>query len=98
MRGGLDMKFSLGRFVMTNGIWDKAENDKKFTSELNETFRKYVNCDWGDTCKSDWKMNDDAVKNGNDRIFAVYKTSQGDIWIITEWDRSATTILFPDEY
>ena len=98
MRGALNMKFSLGKFVMTNGIWSKAEGNTKFTSELNEAVKKYINCDWGDTCKSDWKLNDDAVKNGNDRILAVYKTSEGNIWIITEWDRSVTTILFPSEY
>ncbi len=53
-----------------------------------------------------WKMtgkdqNDAAVKNGNDRILAAYKNSgpkAWKIWIITEWDRSYTTILFPDEY
>ena len=32
------------------------------------------------------------------RIFASYQTCKGDIWIITEADRSATTVLFPDEY
>jgi hypothetical protein len=43
-------------------------------------------------------MNDQAVKNGDDRIMGVYPTDEGDIWIITEWDRSVTTILFPSEY
>ena len=46
-------------------------------------------------------QNDNAVKNGDDRILAAYKNSgpkAWKIWIITEWDRSYTTILFPDEY
>lgn len=43
-------------------------------------------------------MNDDAVKNGDDRIFARYNNEEGDIYIITEWNREVTTILFPSEY
>ena len=43
-------------------------------------------------------MNDEAIKNGNDRILASYETSKGKIYIITENDRSATTILFTNEY
>ena len=43
-------------------------------------------------------MNDDATKNGDDRIFARYNNEEGDIYIITEYDRSATTILFTYEY
>lgn len=58
---------------------------------------KYVNCDWGDTCEKDAKSNDYAVNHG-ERILAVYKMGARTIWIITEWDRSATTILFPEEY
>lgn len=48
----------------------------------------------GDIPHEDKKMNDSAVKNNDDRIVARYN----DIYIITEWDRSATTILFIDEY
>lgn len=43
-------------------------------------------------------MNDEAIKNGNDRVLAAYETSQGKIYIITEYDRSYTTILFSHEY
>ena len=44
-------------------------------------------------------MNDKTVKNGDDRILAMYEDEKyGKIWIITERDRSATTILFPSEY
>lgn len=47
--------------------------------------------------EEDKQMNDDALSTGN-RIFAAYHTCKGKIYIITEWDRSATTILFADEY
>lgn len=66
---------------------------------MESLYSKYVHGDWGDTCKEDKKVNDDAVKNG-ERILAVYRdpNTEKTIWIITEWDRSATTILFPYEY
>ena len=43
-------------------------------------------------------MNYDAIENGDDRILASYETYKGKIYIITEWDRSSTTILYPHEY
>ena len=92
------MKFNLGQTVMTRGIADAMEQSVVFTKEVNEAFEKYANCDWGITCEEDAAMNTEAVETGNDRILAVYETSKGNIWIITEWDRSCTTILFPSEY
>ena len=64
--------------------------------EVDNAFRKYMRGDWG--ISKDKRMNNQAVKNGDDRIMGVYPTSEGDIWIITEWDRSVTTMLFPSEY
>lgn len=58
---------------------------------------KYCKCDWGDTCEEDVRSNNEAVKNG-ERILAAYMYGDTKIWIITEWDRSATTILFPEKY
>ena len=92
------MKFELGKVVMTRGIADVMENNEVFRTEVNQAFERYARCDWGDTCEEDAKANDEAVKTGNDRTLAVYQTSEGKIWIITEWDRSYTTILFPSEY
>lgn len=91
------MKFELGQTVMTRGIADAMESET-FTKQVMEAIKKYANCDWGNTCEDDADMNTEAVKTGNDRILAVYETCKGNIWIITEWDRSVTTILFPSEY
>lgn len=49
------------------------------------------------------QMNDDAIeaeRNGEptDRLFSLYSVGDREIYIITEWDRSATTVLFPEEY
>jgi len=54
--------------------------------------------DWGQVCAEDWRLNDEAVQDGS-RIVSAYITLKGvKIWIITEADRSTTTILLPDEY
>ena len=91
------MKFELGQIVMTRGIADEMESET-FAKQVTEALKKYANGNWGITCEEDAEMNDDAVKNGDERILAVYETCKGNIWIITEWDRSVTTVLFPSEY
>ncbi len=92
------MKFELGQVVSTCGIANTMEEHPGFRSEVMKIMLRYMEGDWGDTCKEDKPLNDDAVKSGEDRILAAYETSQGKIWIQTEWDRSYTTIMFPDEY
>ena len=87
----------LGQVVMTRGI-RAAASDIDFAQIVIGAFANYITQDWGDTCKEDAKMNDDAVKNGDDRIVAKYNHVPGDIFIMTEWDRSATTILLCNEY
>lgn len=92
-------EFELGDLYMTCGIGARTEEDSDLTEFIGECLVRYRQCDWGDTCNEDKKANDRAVKVG-ERILAVYtypKTGEK-IWIITEWDRSYTTVLFPDEY
>lgn len=92
------MKFSFGQVVMTRGVNAQISRSIEFSKFILESIAKYRNCDWGDLCEEDKKMNDQAVKNGDDRILARYNNKEGNIYIITEWDRSVTTILFPSEY
>lgn len=94
--------FKMGKLMATAGIDERMQKDLTFAAFVSQSIRRYQNCDWGDTCKEDKASNDYAVKNG-ERILAVYKQGEdaidpSTIWIITEWDRSATTILFPEEY
>ena len=86
-----------GTIVATRGVAAEMEKSPIFAGELSIAFQRYQRGDWGDLCQEDKELNDLAV-NGEDRILAAYKTSEGTIWIITEWDRSATTFLFPSEY
>lgn len=83
---------------MTSSVSHLNDTDRKFSEELLKAVIKFQNADWGDTCKEDCEMNDQALQNGDDHIVAKYKTTNGDIFIITEHDRSATTILFAHEY
>ena len=91
------MKYNLGQMVMTRGIANAMESET-FSKQIEEAIKKYRKCDWGITSEEDAAMNTEAVRTGEDRILAVYETCKGNIWIITEWDRSYTTILFPSEY
>ena len=90
---------SLGMTYLTRGVDEKMKEDINFTHFISKCLERYKNCDWGNLCKEDKELNDSAVINDNDRIVAKYKyDEETSIYIITEYDRSATTILFPDEY
>ena len=60
--------------------------------------QRHATGDWGDLCVDDIKANNDALQYGN-RLLSSYVLSDScKVWIITEWDRSVTTILLPSEY
>lgn len=90
--------FSL-KWYMTRGINDAIADNADFAKELDKAIKRYLAFDWGDLGEEDKQLNDDAVKNpGSDRILARYNTSKSGVYIITEADGSATTILFCSEY
>lgn len=92
-------KFELGQLVVTRAVADRIQTDEKFTRFVQLSLGRYINCDWGAMADEDKAMNDAAVKSGEARIHAAYVNKTGDkIWIITEWDRSVTTVLFPSDY
>lgn len=93
------MSFKLGRLLMTRGISERIGSDLGFSQFIVKSFERHCNGDWGDLCEEDKEMNESAVRNGNDRILSRYEyDGEEPIYIITEWDRSATTILFASEY
>lgn len=91
------MKFQLGQTVMTAGVSDFCAENNISGVQVSMLLMRHQSGDWGDVCKEDWKTNDRALKNG-DRILSSYKLGNENVWVITEWDRSVTTILFPSEY
>jgi hypothetical protein len=86
-------KFPLGRISATPGLLAVASE-----AELREALGRHANGDWGEVGKDDRKANDDALRDGA-RILSAYRTKGGTkFWVITEADRSSTTVLLPEEY
>ena len=96
--------FKLGHAVMTSGIRGVIRDDPSMRMFFEECLTGHSKGDWGDLCFDDKEMNDAAIeseKEGNgytDSSMSVYRKDGFEYWIITEWDRSVTTILLPDEY
>ncbi|MEW9897971.1 hypothetical protein ABWL39_04990 [Chitinivorax sp. PXF-14] len=89
-------RFSPGQVVMTIGVDDLVRQ-----GHLNPVpyLRRHLHGDWGDLSDNDRRLNDAALKSGEDRLFSSYQvTPDLKLWIITEWDRSVTTLLLPSEY
>ena len=95
----MELKFDLGKQVMTQGIANIL-SDGKICEELLGVLRQYTKCDWGDIPEEDKALNDEAVRTGEGRILAAYNTSKGEIWIITDFgdEGNVTTMLLPEEY
>jgi len=92
------MRFHPGQLVMTRGVNDLMADNEKFAAHVYLSLKRHLAGDWGEVCKEDRAANESALRDG-DRLFSVYKkVGLPDIWVITEWDRSVTTTLFPEEY
>ena len=97
--GGLkSVRFNLGQVVMTRGIDNEIQRNGEFAKFIAKSFIRHCNGDWGELDEEDKAMNDSAVANSDDRIVSRYTYNGKPIYIITEWDRSYTTILFASEY
>lgn len=92
------MQFKTGQIVFTSGVSYDMKESIEFTDFIINCLNRYKHLDWGDLGDDDKAMNNSAVRNNDDRIFAKYNYKQSAIYIITEWDRSVTTVLFNDEY
>ena len=86
-------KFPLGRTVITpNAKSQLAEED------VLGGLRRHSAGDWGKVCPDDWQANQRALEEGA-RLLSVYESTNGEkFWIITEADRSATTVLLPEDW
>lgn len=88
-----DPKFPLGQIVSTPGALDLIDQ-----VEIMTALARHHRGDWGDCCPEDWESNEEGLRGGF-RLFSVYRSGRGEkFWIITEADRSVTTILLPCEY
>ena len=94
-------RFSAGKIFMTAGINERIAEDEQFAKFVLMSIRRHLKCDWGDLGEEDKGLNDAALNpEVPDRLFSAYEfNGKADrIYIITEWDRSYSTILFPKEY
>ena len=94
-------KFNLGQTVATPGALAALQDSNESALPF---LQRHQSGDWGEICEDDKKLNDEAISHeGNpdqqQRVLSAYRTAKNEkLWIITEWDRSVTTILLPDEY
>lgn len=92
-------KFPMGQLVTTREVYDWMIVKGDFYHFVNACLKRHLRGDWGNLSPEDEEQNEIALREGNLRLFSAYEHhSLPKIWIITEADRSVTTILFPDEY
>ena len=86
-------KFYTGRLLATPGVLKTIPS-----FEVISALRRHILGDWGIVDQEDWLRNDEALVNGA-RLFSAYRSAKNvKFWIITESDRSSTTVLLPSEY
>jgi hypothetical protein len=90
--------FPLGRLMITRGVNDLVADNKEFALFVLNSLQRHAKGDWGDLSEEDKKENEYSLRRRL-RLFSVYERPPlPKIWIITEADRSLTTVLFPEEY
>ena len=89
-------KFELGQVIVTASIDARMKSDAEFDKFVKVSLGRFKKGDWGVLCDEDKAEANKAATNGQ-MVMGAYARNGEEIWIITEWDRSATTILFPHE-
>ena len=88
-----EAKFPLGRLVATPNALSSIPND-----EIQSALQRHVSGDWGELEEHDINENEQALLRGG-RLFSSYLSrDKVKFWIITEHDRSVTTVLLPEDY
>jgi len=91
-------KFHMGQLVMTRGVSDRVAEDTGFAEFVSRSLTRHLKGDWGDLDAEDKAANEQALVKGSRLLSAYTLPTAGRLWIITECDRSATTLLTPEEY
>jgi hypothetical protein len=93
------MIFTPGQIVSTRGIHERMSSNPKFAEFVTNSLTRHFSGDWGTVDPSDTEANNYALVNG-ERLLSAYilENQRIKIWIISEGDRSVTTVLFPHEY
>ena len=88
-------RFPLGQVVVTSGALEALKEAGESPADL---LRRHLAGDWGELDEHDRQENDRSLKDGCRLLSAYTLTSGARLWIITEADRSSTTLLLPEEY
>ncbi|MGA4422893.1 hypothetical protein ACI2UY_22395 [Ralstonia nicotianae] len=91
------LPFKLGDVVMTTGVFDYMNQHGLLGVVPAMLAARHAMGDWGDVCEEDRNSNNRALEEGR-RLMSSYMVGSCKIWVITEADRSVTTLLLPDEY
>jgi len=86
--------FEMGQLVATPGALEALGN---LNLDASDFVRRHLHGDWGKMCESDAELNVEAVEHGY-QIQSSYAIEGATIWVITEGDRSVTTVLLPSDY
>jgi hypothetical protein len=86
------VRFTLGQVAITANASLRLS-----TEEVITALSRHASGDWGDLCPEDTLANDQALNDG-DRLFSAYGQGGERLWVITEADRSVTTVLLPEDY
>ncbi len=94
-------KFSLGQVVMTTNAMNtinEAHGEDKGKQLVQQVLARHHAGDWGELDPDDTQRNNEALQEGH-RLFSNYEEEFGfKVWVITEHDRSSTTVLLPADY
>jgi hypothetical protein len=85
-------RFPLGQLAITANA-----SVRLCTEEVLTALCRHASGDWGDLCPEDTLANDNALLQGG-RLFSAYGQGKSRFWVITEADRSVTTVLLPEDY
>lgn len=89
------VRFPLGQTFVTPGAQEAIRDAGQLPLEF---LLRHQAGDWGEVCEADKRENELSLAEGF-RLLSAYRTRGGErLWVITEWDRSSTTILLPSEY
>ncbi len=88
-----DVSFPLGQLVATPTAMARLSQ-----ADISSSLLRHASGDWGEVGDEDRQANEEALRDGT-RLFSVYQGEDGTkFWIITEADRSVTTVLLPEDY
>ena len=89
----LELKFSLGQIVLSH-----RASAELTAEEVLSALARHMKGDCGDQTPDDKRINEEALLYGFQLLSVYHSCSGKKFYVLTEWDRSATTVLFPEEY